>query len=336
MELEAEPAASSPRGDASNLDGAGEGEDMFIEEMYGAPPLEEEIVLRTARETFHFRGGEFVLHDMPQDTLKKPRKRLWFHHGDLVFFTGLVRGNFTRDFPELKHDEGLWVSVEKCLDVFNKTRRRHWGVRQVIQMVAEDRKGRMEIRGIDIQRKDAVDQAYFLVIICATQGHNASVAKNPDTDFALASSYYSTLDKTEADSAATREGVPIVCLEDVPKILYHRTTRDSFQSIPHKGLVAGSQGSGRVHNYFATCPVSSEEYRSGVRAYAPIEIKWDTEKLLRSGCLLFTTRSEGVLCREPCAPAAIISIIDTVKEEVLYSLRLDDAPEIPSGSAGSA
>ena len=91
-----------------------------------------------------------------------------------------------------------------------------------------------------------------------------------------------------------------------------------------------------MQNYFATCPVSSEEYRSGVRAYAPIEIKWDTEKLLRSGCLLFTTRSEGVLCREPCAPAAIISIIDTVKEEVLYSLRLDDAPEIPSGSAGSA
>ena len=336
VEPEAEPAASSPRGDASNLGGTGEGEDMVIEEMYGAPPPEEEIVLRAARETFHFRGGEFVLRDMPQDTLKKPRKRLWFHHGDLVFFTGLVRGNFTRDFPELKHDEGLWVSVEKCLDVFNKTRKRHWGVRQVIQMVAEDRKGRMEMRGIDIQRKDAVNQAYFPVIIRATQGHNASVAKNPDTDFALASAYYSTLDKTEADSAAIREGVPIVCLEDVPKILYRRTTRDSFQSILQGGLVAGSQGSGRVHNYFATCPVSSEEYKSSVRAYAPIEIKWDTEKLLRSGCLLFTTRSEGVLCREPCAPAAIISIIDTVKEEVLYSLRLDDAPEIPSGSAGSA
>ena len=31
--------------------------------------------------------------------------------------------------------------------------------------------------------------------------------------------------------------------------------------------MAGSQGSGRVHNYFATCPVTSEEYRSGVRAY---------------------------------------------------------------------
>ena len=90
-----------------------------------------------------------------------------------------------------------------------------------------------------------------------------------------------------------------------------------------------------MHNYFATCPVSSESYRSGVRAYAPIEIKWDTEKLLRSGCLLFTTRSEGVLCREPCAPSAIISIIDTVKEEVLYSLHIDDAPEVPSGSAGS-
>ena len=108
-----------------------------MEEMYGAPPPEDEITLRAARETFHFRGGEFVLHDMPQATLKKHRKRLWLHHGDLLFFTGLVRGSFTRDFPDLKHDEGLWVSIEKCLDVFNKTRRRHWGIRQVIQMVAD-------------------------------------------------------------------------------------------------------------------------------------------------------------------------------------------------------
>ena len=272
---------------------------------------------------------------MPQATLQKPHKRLWFHHGDLLFFTGLVRGNFTKDFPELKHDGGLWVSVEKCLDVFNKARKRHWGVRQVIQMVAEDRKGRMEMMGIDIQRKEAVNQAYFPVIIRATQGHNASIAKNPDTDISIASAYYSILDKSEADSAATREGVPVVCLEDVPKILYHRTSRDSFQSILQGGLIAGSQSSGRVHNYFATCPVSLESYRSVVRAYAPIEIKWDTEKLLRSGCLLFATRSEGVLCREPCAFSAIISITDAVKEELLYSLRIDDASEVPSGSAGS-
>ena len=335
VEPEAEPAASSLRGDASNLERTGEGEDLIIEEMYGAPPPEEEVVLSAARETFSFRGGDFVLREMPQDTPQKPHKRLWFHHGDLLFFTGLVRGNFTKDFPELKHDGGLWVSIEKCLDVFNKARKRHWGVRQVIQMVAEDRKGRMEMMGIDIKRKEAINQAYFPVIIRATQGHNAAIAKNPDTDVAIASAYYSILDKSEANSAATREGVPIVCLEDVPKILYHRTSRDSFQSILKGGLVAGSQSSGRVHNYFATCPVSSEAYRSGVRAYAPIEIKWDTEKLLRSGCLLFTTRSEGVLCREPCAPSAIIStIIDTVKEEVLYSLRIDDAPEVPSGSAG--
>ena len=212
MEPEAEPTASSPQGDASNLERTGEGEDIVIEEMYGAPPPEDEVVLSAARETFNFRGGEFVLHEMPQDTLQKPHKRLWFHHGDLVFFTGLVRGNFTKDFPELKHDEGLWVSIEKCLDVFNKARKRHWGVRQVIQMVAEDRKGRMEMMGIDIKRKEAVNQAYFPVIIRATQGHNASIAKNPDTDVAIASAYYSILDKSEADTAATREGVHIVML----------------------------------------------------------------------------------------------------------------------------
>ena len=223
VEPEAEPAASSPQ--------TGEGEDIIIEEMYGAPQPAEEVALSAARETFNFRGGEFVLHEMPQATLQKPRKSLWFHHGDLLFFTGLVRGNFTKDFPELKHDGGLWVSIEKCLDVFNKARKRHWGVRQVIQMVTEDRKGRMEMMGVDIQRKEAVNQAYFPVIIRATQGHNASIDKNPDTDISIASAYYSILDKSEADSAAAREGVPIVCLEDVPKILYHRTSRDSFHAV---------------------------------------------------------------------------------------------------------
>ena len=99
VEPEAEPAASSPRGDAPNLEQTGEGEDIIIEEMYGAPQPEEEVALSAARETFNFRGGEFVLHEMPQATLRKPHKRLWFHHGDLVFFTGLVRGQLHQGLP---------------------------------------------------------------------------------------------------------------------------------------------------------------------------------------------------------------------------------------------
>ena len=276
----------------------------------------DEMTLRAARETFHFLGGEFVLRDMPQETLKKYRKRLWFHHGDLVFYTGLVRGNFTRDYPEIKHDECLWASVETCLDVFNKTRKRHWGVRQVIQMVAEDKKGRMEMRG----RRSSL---YFPVVIRATQGHNQSLAKNLTPTSRLPPP--STPPWTRM--RLTRQPPAGVCLWFVWRMCQRssttETTRDSFQSIFQAGF--GISGSGRVHKYFATCPVASEEYRSGVRAYAPIEIKWDAKKLLRSGCLLFTARSEGVLCREACAR-------NTIKEEVPYSLRLDDAPEIPRGS----
>ena len=333
VEPESEPAVSSPRGDASrSIENTGLMEDIYLQEMYGTSPAEDEVTLKAAKETFKFEGSDYVLHEMTQDSLNKPGKRLWFHHGDLVFFTGLVRGNFTRDFPEVKHDQGLWTSIDKCLAAFNRSRKRHWGIRQVIQMVAEDKKGRLELKGIDITRKEGLNQQYFPVLIRAVQGHNKAIAHNPDTDFALATSYYSTLEKTEANLVATREGVPVLCLEDVPKILYHRTTRDSFQGILQGGLVAGSQGSGKIHNYFATCPVTSNDYRSGVRANAPIEIKWDTEKLLRSGCLLFTTRSDGVLCREDCSPAAIIAVTDTHREEILYALRLDDIPEAPRGS----
>ena len=45
-------------------------------------------------------------------------------------------------------------------------------------MVAEDKKGRMAIRGVDIQRKDAVGREYFLVLIRATQGHRKNIANN--------------------------------------------------------------------------------------------------------------------------------------------------------------
>ena len=200
IEPESEPAASSPRGDASrSIENTGLIEDIYLQEMFGTSPAEDEVTLKAAKETFKFEGSDYVLHEMTQESLNKPSKRLWFHHGDLVFFTGLVRGNFTRDFPEVKHDQGLWTSIEKCLAAFNRSRKRHWGVRQVIQMVAEDKKGRLELKGIDITRKEGLNQQYFPVLIRAVQGHNKAIAHNPDTDFALATSYYSTLEKTEAN-----------------------------------------------------------------------------------------------------------------------------------------
>ena len=87
----------------------------------------------------------------------------------------------------------------------------------------------------------------------------------------------------DANSIATREGVPVVPvvpMEDVPKILCHRTTRDNVGGILQDGLVPGALGSGRVRCYFAQTAVGSDDYRSGVRAYAPIEVKWNTMKLM--------------------------------------------------------
>ena len=54
-EPKGEPAVRSPQGDASFLENTTEGEDMYMEEMYGAPQAQDEVTLRAARETFRFR-----------------------------------------------------------------------------------------------------------------------------------------------------------------------------------------------------------------------------------------------------------------------------------------
>ena len=65
---------------------------------------------------------------------------------------------------------------------------------------------------MDIQRRDAVGQEYFLVLIRATQGHRKNIANSLDTDISLAASF----DKEEASSTAAREGVPVVCCAKDP------------------------------------------------------------------------------------------------------------------------
>ena len=53
--------------------------------------------------------------------------------------------------------------------------------------------------------------------------------------------------------------------------------------------------------------------------YAPMDIKWDTKKLLEAGCLLFTTSAEGVLCRE-LRPRMLSSLSSTPRSRRLCSL----------------
>ena len=79
---------------------AGADDDAYIEEMCGILNPEEpevEVSLREERETFHFRGSDYAPHDMPRETLVTPKKRVWLHHGDLLFFAGLVSGNFAKE-----------------------------------------------------------------------------------------------------------------------------------------------------------------------------------------------------------------------------------------------
>ena len=56
-------------------------EDIYLEQMFGTSPAEDEVTLKAAKETFMFEGSEYVLYEMPQESLNKPAKRLWFHHG---------------------------------------------------------------------------------------------------------------------------------------------------------------------------------------------------------------------------------------------------------------
>ena len=130
--------------------------------------------------------------------------------------------------------------------------------------------------GIDIQWKEATGQAYFPVVIRAASGHWPPQEHCGKSRYRLRHCHILLL-LADANSVATREGVPVVPMEDVPVLLCHRTTRDSVGGILQDGLAPGALGSGRVHCYFAQTAVGSDDYRSGVRASAPVEVKWDID-----------------------------------------------------------
>ena len=114
-EPDEEPTIGSPQEDASSAmvyqRATGEDEDAYIEEMCGVPDPEDELeeveveeepaVLQAKWETFRFRGNDYVLHPMPQNTLRTEKKRLWFKHGDLSFMISL------RKFRQ----QNLWCGV---------------------------------------------------------------------------------------------------------------------------------------------------------------------------------------------------------------------------------
>ena len=84
--------------------------------------------------------------------------------------------------------------------------------------------------------------------------------------------------------------------------------------------MAGYGESGKVHNYFASCPLEEmTEGTAGVRANCQYEVVVSTKLALEAGCYLFTSKSEGILCRETIPAEAVLYVSDTKKDEVIYS-----------------
>ena len=117
------------------------------------------------------------------------RRNIFHHFPDFHTFpdfSSFVMEALRMSSPELEHDSRLCTNLEQCIKPFNKARRSEWGSKQVVQMIAEDKKG------------------------CewATRQHSN-----------VAISALSFLSKGNADLVAAHEGVRVIAVEDAPKSL---------------------------------------------------------------------------------------------------------------------
>ena len=255
--------------------------------------------------------------------------------------SGLVRGAFQDpsdprqpprwargcDLTLIFEGAWAWVNVQDVLKIVNECARSELGVGSILRLAKHDNKSRFILRGPkpDKENKEGI-LAYLMKTRClplqisASQGHGKHIASTFG-DEQIAVNWLSTYTALELQGrSASFAGVPYFPWEACPPRLFHRTVRDAAMSITQNGLIAGYGGSGKIHNYFASCPLEEmTEGTAGVRANCLCEVVFSTKLALEAGCYLFTSKSDGVLCREDVPAEAVLYVRDTKRDEVIFS-----------------
>eukprot|EP00435_Cladocopium_sp_Y103_P043734 s180_g12.t1 len=84
-------------------------------------------------------------------------------------------------------------------------------------------------------------------------------------------------------------------------------------------LQGGSKiASGQAHSYFSDKRVQDAEYKSGLRAGAPIEIRVAMKESVQNAAVYIRIASDGILTKDISEPDLIISIEGTENKTMLY------------------
>ena len=284
---------------------SGQSEDVYAREMYqdaskthGGEESQEQDLPMTG---YWYNGELHDLEPLPSADLRKYEQRVNFRHGDLKLLSLLLRGH-QNDWYGLDFDIAMWTDVDKLLDRFNEATRRKWGVRQLLQVTAQDKKRRFEILGIRHEISSSLNLSLFPVRIRAVTGHSEKVMR------------------IESDEFLARRFLTDENLDVAPQVIYHRTDAKSVELILKSGIkVAGGRKGGRAHAYFSPTTLKDEKYTSGLRSTQPFQIAVNLHEALRDGLVFFENSTRGILTRAVVGPQYILSCVDTNTNKVIYA-----------------
>ena len=116
----------------------------------------------------------------------------------------------------------------------------------------------------------------------------------------------------------------IQSFEEVPNIVYHRTTPEAWKNILKNGVLVGGgdyHSSNRAHVYFATRRLAPGDRNAvaGVRRQYPVEISVALRDAVRDGYVCFMTAAGTILRTQHLHQSYITTINDTLNDKVLHA-----------------
>eukprot|EP00435_Cladocopium_sp_Y103_P041234 s3220_g11.t1 len=227
----------------------------------------------------------------------------------------VTRGQPGRDVS--KFDDGMWLDLEDFMEQYCKMLPKKVNPPRVEELVAllyHDNKARFEFKcAAGLQTATRKGLAYWPFKIRAVQGNSERAMKK-----AAAPDMFNAV------------------------MIYAATGADAVMKASVTGMpvTAGNQVDQKLHPAVHTATLLTNveaEYKSGLRAGAPIEIRVAMREAVQGGVVFFRTASDGILTKDEIDPKFIISIEDTVNKKMLFQRKdVEQATAKSSGEGAKA
>ena len=223
----------------------------------------------------------------------------------------------------LPFDHEMFLDLERFAQAFRKEVPTHIriSIYDIAAIAFKDAKGRFELKCVEgLPAGGPKNLRFWPFKIRAVQGHSGKALADRSIFHSATKMYYLpgaiSTDRKVLVGPSTADSNP-------PQLLFHRTTPSAWKSILKDGLLPGSSlekgGSDKVHVYCSDKSLNDSGYQAGVRAKYHIEFTISCKSALEDGAVFFRTRSDAILTPFPIEAQHIISVVDTQKNQVLWT-----------------